>query len=204
MSILTKILLVIFLVVIILISLKLTTPPIRGGVDWDEMVIDTLNVSHKLLDKDEFKHSELIEVIEFLTKNMNAKLRFVLKDKEQTKYTKAELKQLFDCAKRTKNNIYVAIGKSTGKSHSNLGRDDACMLWLSYKHKVPIVSCDKFKDYKELAKTVPFELHVMNGSKDTYKIKKIDEIILHPPMRLLDFCSDKFLLLRNDFVGRLS
>ncbi|VVB70037.1 Uncharacterised protein [uncultured archaeon] len=200
MTFIAKALFIIFLIIIILISIRLTYKDrlAFGGVEWDEMIVDTLNITNKLVPN--FSHDDIIKVIDYLSQNVKAKLRFVLKDREHEKMTKEQLDELMKCAKRNKTTIYVVVGKAKGMAHSGLGRDDAYMLWLSYKHKIPILSCDKFKDYKELTDTPPFEVHIMNGHKGTHKIKNIDDIILHPPMRLLNFCSDKFLRLRNDFA----
>lgn len=139
------ILFIIFITIIVLCNEK----TINGGTKNTTIVVDTLNVSHTLFGK-----IDIESTIKHVCDMYKGRIMFVIKDKNLG--SDCENPNFSVLCKKYKCYIYYTkkYYDINFKHHSANGRDDFYCLYLANKFNCPILSNDKFRDFREFAKSV--------------------------------------------------
>lgn len=170
-------------------------------------VVDTMNLIHEYVKHgiqpgvDKYEHGVfpvfdkvIVSTIKTLEEtNPNAKLVFVTKNKDGSKFSNNELDKFKSLSLKHGVDIAIAEGDTITKTHSGKGRDDLLAHYLAgnLSSNSYVISQDKFRDFNEIKQNVkPFDIIYISGCKmtrkklDPKKISKIQQArIYNPSMR---------------------
>ena len=158
--------LIIIVIILVLLCIICNTKTIINGGSRDTIVVDTLNISHYLFGK-----INIEDTIQHVCNKYKGRIMFVIKDRNLENKEKNPNYSLL--CKKYKCYIYYTkkYHDINFKDHSSNGRDDLYCIYLANKYDCPILSNDKFRDFREFAKSVKkFQIIEYTPSKTTSNI----------------------------------
>jgi hypothetical protein len=156
---------IVFIILILIISFG-NVKTVNGGSKNTTIVVDTLNISHALFNK-----IDIEATIKHVCNMYKGRIMFVVKDRNLDNNDKNP--DFLALCKKYKCYIYYTkkYYDVNFKNHAANGRDDFYCLYLANKFDCPILSNDKFRDFREFAKSVEkFQIIEYTPSKSTSNI----------------------------------
>ena len=158
---------IVFVIIIVLFCIIFNSKTvINGGSRSITLVVDTLNISHALFNK-----IDIESTIQYICDKYKGRIMFVIKDRNLE--TTEKIPDYLSLCKKFKCYIYYTkkYHDINFKDHSANGRDDFYCIYLANKYGCPILSNDKFRDFREFAKCVKkFQIIEYTPSKVTSSI----------------------------------